>query len=449
MQPKKIDMHAINLIASHLEFQFALFSGENMSTLEHVIIKGFWGDHAVNIDFREDFNFIVGVNGSGKSTFLNLIAGVLRADIKLLSKYEFEYIRIELKDLKTKRKPCIELRRDFTLPFFEAQYKIWDSSSDKPFSYTLSEVDSFESRVSSGSLKIRMQLPGSKSAGRSLKEHLDELLNLTWLSVQRSEANTEKRFEPLDAKLEDLFNRLVRYLSSLSRQVNRLYEGFQEQIFLSLLSVDDVAGAKIPSKNKIEKEKLALIQIFNQFQMGKSKHLEEIQNKFDKVEKVISRIQKTGVSDVDDSLQLFALQRIERAVDSWEKVTKEKNEILAPRNVFLELINELVQRKSLDFSERNELEIITQSGKQLTPYKLSSGEKQMLIILGEALLQENKSYIYMADEPELSLHVEWQEKLAEYINLLNPSAQVIFATHSPDVISIFQENVIQMEDCIS
>ncbi|MDC3741324.1 AAA family ATPase [Pseudomonas syringae pv. syringae] len=420
-----------------------------MSVVDNVYIKGFWGDHLIDISFREDFNFIVGVNGSGKSTFLNLLAGVFRADIKPLSKYEFEYIRIELKDLKTKRKPCIEVRKDLSLPFFEAQYKIWDSSSDKPFSYTLSEVDSFESRVSSGSLKIRMQLPGSKSAGRSLKEHLDELLNLTWLSVHRSETVTEKRIEPLDAKLEDLFNRLVRYLSSLSRQVNRLYEGFQEQIFLSLLSVDDVSGAKIPSKSKIEKERLALIQIFNQFQMGKSKHLEEIKNKFDVVEKVISRVQKGGISIAEDTLQLFALQRIERAVDSWEKVTKEKNEILAPRNVFLKLLNELMQRKSLDFSERNELEITTQSGKMLTPFQLSSGEKQMLIILGEALLQENKSYIYMADEPELSLHVEWQEKLAEYISLLNPSAQVIFATHSPDVISIFQEKVMHMEDCIS
>ena len=425
-----------------------IFQEEKMSVIDNVFISGFWGDHQVTMELRDDFNFIVGLNGSGKSTFLNLIAGVLRADMKPLIKYEFDYIRIELRDLKTKRKPCIEVRRDFSLPFFEAQYKIWDSSADKPFTYTLSEVESFESRVGSGALKIRMQLPGSKSAGRTLKEHLDELMNLTWLSVQRSEIITEKRVEPLDAKLEDLFNRLVRYLSSLSRQVNRLYEGFQEQIFLSLLSVDDISGARIPSKNKIEKERLALIQIFNQFQMGKSKHLEEIKNKFDVVEKVINRVQKTGVSLVEDSLQLFALQRIERAVDSWEKVTKEKNEILAPKNVFLKLLNELMQRKILDFSERNELEIVSRSGKILTPYQLSSGEKQMLIILGEALLQENKSYIYMADEPELSLHVEWQEKLAEYINLLNPSAQVIFATHSPDVISIFQEKVVHMEDCI-
>lgn len=420
-----------------------------MNIIESVHVKGFWDSHSVNIDLYEDFNFIVGVNGSGKTTLLNLIAGTLRADVKVLSKYDFEHIRINFRSIKTKKKACVELRRDADLPYFEAHYKIWENSTEKHFSYILSEVETFDSRSSSTSLKIRMQLAGSRIPGRTLKEHLDNLCNLTWLSVQRSEVADEKRSEPLDVRLNDLFNRLVRYLSSLSRQVNRLYEGFQEQIFLSLLAVDDVGGVKVPSKNKIEKERLALIQIFNQFQMGKSAHLEEIKNKFDNVERVISRIQAGAVSAVEDTLQLFTLQRIERAVDAWEKVTKEKNEILAPRNVFLDILNGLVQRKVFELNERNELEVITQSGKPLTPYQLSSGEKQILIILGEALLQESKSYIYMADEPELSLHVAWQEKLAGSIKLLNPSAQVVFATHSPDVVSVFQQNVTHMEDCIS
>lgn len=420
-----------------------------MNIIESVHVKGFWSSHTVNIDLYEDFNFIVGVNGSGKTTLLNLIAGTLCADIKALSKYDFEYIRINFRSARSKKKACVELRRDPDLPYFEAHYKIWDNSTDKHFSYILSEVDSFDLRPSSTSLKIRMQLAGSKIPGRTLKEHLDILCNLTWLSVQRSEVSDGDRSEPLDIRLNDLFNRLVRYLSSLSRQVNRLYEGFQEQIFLSLLSVDDMEGIKVPSKNKIEKERLALIQIFNQFQMGKSTHLEEIKNKFNNVEKVINRIQAGAVSAVEDTLQLFALQRIERAVDAWEKVTKEKNEILAPKNVFLNILNGLVQRKIFELNERNELEIITQSGKPLTPYQLSSGEKQILIILGEALLQESKSYIYMADEPELSLHVAWQEKLAGSIKLLNPSAQVVFATHSPDVVSVFQQNVLHMEHFIS
>ncbi len=81
----------------------------------------------------------------------------------------------------------------------------------------------------------------------------------------------------------------------------------------------------------------------------------------------------------------------------------------------------------------NELQFL-QYNEQLPPYKLSSGEKQLLIILLTVLLEENQSYVLLMDEPEISLHVEWQEKLVDIIRQLNPNAQVILTTHSPAVI---------------
>jgi predicted ATPase len=68
-----------------------------------------------------------------------------------------------------------------------------------------------------------------------------------------------------------------------------------------------------------------------------------------------------------------------------------------------------------------------------------------LFVLGEALLQEKRPWVYIADEPELSLHVRWQESLVENLRTINPNSQIIFATHSPDVVSIFDEKVFDME----
>jgi len=79
---------------------------------------------------------------------------------------------------------------------------------------------------------------------------------------------------------------------------------------------------------------------------------------------------------------------------------------------------------------------------------LSSGEKQLLIILGQSLLQENINHIYIADEPELSLHVEWQEKLVNSLKSVNPNSQIIFATHSPDIVGDFSNSVIKVEKAI-
>ncbi|MBO4487232.1 MAG: ATP-binding protein [Bacteroidaceae bacterium] len=88
--------------------------------------------------------------------------------------------------------------------------------------------------------------------------------------------------------------------------------------------------------------------------------------------------------------------------------------------------------KTIDRSS-NEL-MFLQYGQRLTPYRLSSGEKQMLIILLTVLLQCGQPYVLLMDEPEASLHVEWQQQLVGIIRKLNPKAQIILTTHSPALI---------------
>ena len=58
----------------------------------------------------------------------------------------------------------------------------------------------------------------------------------------------------------------------------------------------------------------------------------------------------------------------------------------------------------------------------------------MLLILLTVLLQDRKPYVLFMDEPEVSLHIEWQERLINTIRLINPNVQIILTTHSPAVI---------------
>ena len=78
--------------------------------------------------------------------------------------------------------------------------------------------------------------------------------------------------------------------------------------------------------------------------------------------------------------------------------------------------------------------LFEQDGDELTPYQLSSGEKQMLVILLTVLVQDNQHCSLFMDEPEISLHIEWQQKLISLIRVLNPNVQIILTTHSPAVI---------------
>lgn len=101
---------------------------------------------------------------------------------------------------------------------------------------------------------------------------------------------------------------------------------------------------------------------------------------------------------------------------------------------FQDIVDELFREtgKKIIRTE-NELRF-TQIGEMLLPYQLSSGEKQMLIILLTVLVEDNQPYVLFMDEPEVSLHLEWQKRLVDLCLELNPNVQIILTTHSPAIV---------------
>lgn len=104
------------------------------------------------------------------------------------------------------------------------------------------------------------------------------------------------------------------------------------------------------------------------------------------------------------------------------------------KTLFQDMVDELFREtgKHIDRSS-NELCFI-QYGEPLPPHLLSSGEKQLLIILLTALVEDLQPCVFFMDEPEASLHFEWQKNLISMVRQLNPHAQIILTTHSPAVI---------------
>ena len=85
--------------------------------------------------------------------------------------------------------------------------------------------------------------------------------------------------------------------------------------------------------------------------------------------------------------------------------------------------------------QEGELEFLIDGTERIQRQDLSSGEKQLLIILLTVLCQEEKPAILLMDEPEISLHLRWQYELIDIIRTLNPNCQVIIATHSPSLFN--------------
>lgn len=122
-------------------------------------------------------------------------------------------------------------------------------------------------------------------------------------------------------------------------------------------------------------------------------------------------------------------------------------QIAARKQRFQDIVDELFAdtKKSIDRNQ-NELSFCLDH-LRLCPYALSSGEKQLLLILLTVLCQDGKPYLLLMDEPEASLHFDWQQRLITLIRELNPAVQIILSTHSPALIlDGWEDEVTEISD---
>lgn len=120
------------------------------------------------------------------------------------------------------------------------------------------------------------------------------------------------------------------------------------------------------------------------------------------------------------------------------------------KSEFLDLMNDMLKatRKTIFESEEGLL-FKLEDGTVIFANELSSGEKQLLILMIYALIEREQEYITFWDEPEISLHIDWQRMLIRTVRKLNPNGQLIISTHSPSIIYEGWENmVVNMEDLL-
>ncbi len=182
-------------------------------------------------------------------------------------------------------------------------------------------------------------------------------------------------------------------------------------------------------------------------------------NTFEQPLKDIETIKRATNNEVSTELDLriAALQKQylgyqinigNRAIKALENGENGISSINAKKTLFLDTIDALFShtQKKIDRTQ-NEVTFIQRGEKAISPYQLSSGEKQMLIILLTTLVQDNKHFIMLMDEPEISLHTDWQENLVDNIRKLNENVQIIIATHSPSiVVNGWKDKVFEMSE---
>lgn len=124
-------------------------------------------------------------------------------------------------------------------------------------------------------------------------------------------------------------------------------------------------------------------------------------------------------------------------------------ELTKPKKMFQDMVDELFAPTAKTIQRDSNEIFFNQYGEVIPPYLLSSGEKQLLVILLSALVMECRPGVLFMDEPEISLHIEWQQRLITLVRTLNPNVQIILCTHSPAIIMDgWMDAVTEIEDII-
>lgn len=130
---------------------------------------------------------------------------------------------------------------------------------------------------------------------------------------------------------------------------------------------------------------------------------------------------------------------------TWQQVA-ERNPDIANFMDFYKRLNSFINSYSVLIDNRIRFR---KSKDRVFDYTgLSSGEKQVLLLLLMTSNTQQAPCVFFMDEPDLALHIRWKQMLIKELRAINPNMQIIMSTHSPSVIEGWYDNVKEVNQLI-
>jgi energy-coupling factor transporter ATP-binding protein EcfA2 len=141
-------------------------------------------------------------------------------------------------------------------------------------------------------------------------------------------------------------------------------------------------------------------------------------------------------------------QILEPFIDGNEARLRALEPIQRTFETFVTSVNSFYTDKTLTFSIRDGIRIVTENGETLAPGSLSSGEKQLLILFCNVIMVGRKPVLFLIDEPELSLNIKWQRQLIDALLscVQNGTVQFVLATHSLQILSRHRDSLVRLQN---
>ncbi|MDM3526769.1 MULTISPECIES: AAA family ATPase [Citrobacter] len=169
---------------------------------------------------------------------------------------------------------------------------------------------------------------------------------------------------------------------------------------------------------------------------------------FDQIEKLFQNLSQSESLSIEWLLNKAQIDRISEILEVIDDYNEKTEKMYRPINNFLQVMNSFFidSKKKVEVDTVGRLFITRTDGKKCNIDILSSGERQLLVLIANVMLNKYTSIsrVIIIDEPEISLHLKWQEKFSETILAINPETQFILATHSPDIVGEMTDKCLKV-----
>ena len=436
-----------------------------------------YGHLDLDISFQSDVSILTGINGCGKTSALRCIAALLVPSLRALAHLSHEEMCVEIQHLdrifairSRHTENGIELSIDGQLhPLIfepaseEGDARIPDTEITDYYDDLLRKHTEHPVLVAISELPVPMVLGIARSGSGLFERQTDRPRTYvrsrrpirtpfrTYLGASLREAVqlAEQKHRNLELALRNLSSRLRQDIIKEAIQYKEAQPGAEER-------------PKIGDLQRFSEQLENAVQTLSELGLEEDYIREQFTQMLEKLRELAEKIPEDydeASLDMDEMVAIYEwsanksqydrIFEILRLVDGYiDRCARVRD----PIQRYLDVLNGFFVdgKKVLEFNHRGIL-IVRDSLRNEQPVTgLSSGETQLLVIITHLSFNDDArdANVFIIDEPELSLHVKWQEGFVDAIMEASPETQLILATHSPSIILDRVENCCDLSGAI-
>lgn len=450
--------------------------------INRISIKNLFGifNHEIPLNTKDHITIIHGPNGYGKTILLTLMNAIFNSQYHELRRIPFSGLSINFDDnsiLSLKKNNDLHAKERKNSKNGNSITFEFSKQSGKQKSFPIETLDHYDLPFPLGI--IESKIPGIIRISRFNWRYLPTQEELSLEDILERFGNRLSRLFPfavdVKAKKEPSWLRKIKNSININFiEAQRLLTSSGSSSRSRLKNEYDEHPSMIPAVNKYSEELAEAIQS-KLSEYGSLSHsldrtfptrlvkgkplieptIDELKKELNELEEKRSQLMAAGLLDKGKEIDFKDLQKIDKSninvLSVYIRDVKNKlsvfDELTDKIDLMVKIINNRFLFKKLSMSKKEGFVLKTTSGKSLPLTRLSSGEQHELVLLYELLFKVKPDSLILIDEPELSLHVVWQQQFLKDLQEITTLVgfDVLIATHSPQIINDRWDLTVELE----